>query len=90
MTLEGLKKNIAKLISLYEGERQRADGLAERLAQSQEAVEACKTQIADLNRQIDTQKLKGAFMAEGGNAEARDRLNKLIREIDRCIALLEH
>ena len=89
MTLDGIKKYVTELISLYEGEHQRAKELEGRLAQSQEAVEACKTQIAELQRQIDNRKLAGAFVAEGNNAEAKERVAKLIREIDRCIALLE-
>ena len=42
-----------------------------------------------MNRQIDNQRLTSAFAAEGGNAEAKQRLTKLIAEIDKCISLLD-
>ena len=89
MTLDVIKNDITRLISLYEGERRRSEALQARLSQSQEAVESCKMQIAELNRQIDNLKLTGAFMAGGSRVEAKERVAALIREIDKCIALLE-
>lgn len=87
--LEDIKNNIAKLIALYEAEKQRSDELSERLEKSEEMNLRYKEQIAELNRQIDTNKLMGAFTGSGDNSLAKDRINKLIREIDRCIKLLE-
>lgn len=86
---EDLRNNITRLISLYETEKQRADELSEELGRSRAAEEACMKQIAQLERQIDNQRLAGALTAGDGNPEARERLDKLIHEIDRCIALLE-
>ena len=49
-----------------------------------------KEQIIELEREIDNLKLKGAFMAGGTeNAQARKRIDKLMKEIDRCITLME-
>ena len=87
--LEDVRKNINRLISLYEGERKRADDLSDLLSKSREEVEDCKKQIAELNRQIDNQRLTSAFAAQGGNPEAKQRLTRLIAEIDKCIALLD-
>lgn len=87
--LTDLQDKITKLIALYEGEKQRADMLAEDLAKREETVAALKKQIAELNRQTDNQRLLSAFTSEGRNPVARERLNKLIREIDKCISLLE-
>lgn len=87
--LEEIKSNIVRLISLYEGEKQRADLLAEKLAQSEDAVKSCKVQITELNQQIDNLKLSSAFTGSGDNSVAKERVDKLIREIDRCIKLLE-
>ena len=87
--LEEIKSNIARLVAQYEAERQRADGLAERLAQSEEKCLRYKEQITELNQQIDNLELMRAFQAAGDPAESRERIGKLIREIDRCIKLLE-
>ena len=88
--LEDIKSNIAKLVAQYEAERQRADNLAERLAQSVEKCLKYKEQITDLNQQIDNLELMRAFQAAGDPAESRERIAKLIREIDKCIKLLEN
>ena len=87
--LEDVRTHITRLIALYEGEKKRADDAMALLAESKNEVEACKKQIAELNRQIDNQRLKSAFAASEGDHEARQRLTRLIAEIDKCIALLE-
>ena len=87
--LEDVRSNITRLIALYEGEKKRADDALAHLAEARGEIDACKKQIAELNRQIDNQRLTSAFAAEGGNPEAKMRLTRLITEIDKCIALLE-
>ena len=87
--LEEIKSNIAKLVALYEAERQRADTLAERLSASEQKCRQYKEQITDLNQQIDNLELMRAFSAAGDPAESRERIGKLIKEIDKCIKLLE-
>ena len=88
--LEDVKSNIAKLIALYEAERQRADTLAGKLAESEEKNLKYKEQIADLNQQIDNLDLLRAFQAAGDPAESKARIDRLIHEIDKCIKLLEN
>ncbi len=83
-----IEKKITKLIELYEGERQRADSLSLELSQSRETVLDQQRQIAELKTKIDSVQLQSAFGA-GGGPEAKARLTALIREIDKCIALLE-
>ena len=88
--LEDVKSNIARLIALYEAERQRADTLAGRLAASEEKCLQYKEQIADLNQQIDNLELLRAFQAAGDPTESKARIERLIHEIDKCIKLLEN
>ena len=53
-------------------------------------IEDCRKQIADLERQVDNLKLTEAFTAPAGsNPAAKEKINKMITGIDRCIALLE-
>lgn len=87
--LEEIKSNIAGLVAQYEAERQRADTLAARLAASEEKCRGYREQIADLNQQIDNLELFRAFGASDDPAGARERIAKLVREIDKCIKLLE-
>lgn len=87
--LEDIKSNIEKLISLYETEKQRADALQAQLEQSCETIAAYKEKVTDLDGQIDNLRLQYAFSGAGDPVLAKERITKLIREIDRCIKLLE-
>lgn len=87
--LENIREQITRLVSLYEAEKQRADVLAEKLALREDEVLKYKEQITELNLQIDNLRLTSAFLAGGDNAQAKSRIGSLIREIDRCIKLLE-
>lgn len=88
--LEDIKAGVARLISLYETEKQRADALATQLDDKEAELLKYKEQITDLNRQIDKLKLAGAFSGNADTAASRQRIDKLIREIDKCIKLLEN
>jgi len=88
--LEELKDRIQKLVSLYENEKSKAEGLEVSLRSAQAEVEEYRKKVADLTRQLDNMKLKGAITSgEAASPEAKQRLEKLIREIDKCISLLE-
>ena len=87
--LEDIKSNIARLIALYESQKQRADALEQQLAQCMEQSEEYRKQITDLNQQIDTLRLTSAFSLSTDTRAAKDQVAKLIREIDKCIKLLE-
>lgn len=87
--LEDIKSNITRLIALYEGERQRADSLESSLRESAAQIEQYRAQITELNSRIDNLKLSMAFTGGGDNELAKARIEKLIREIDKCIKMLE-
>lgn len=87
--LEDLQKNIERLIALYEGEKQQRLRLASELDESRARNESLTQQIDRLERQVDNLKLKEAFTAGAGSPEAKERLDKLTKEIDKCISMLE-
>ena len=84
-----LKQNIERLSALYEAEKKRADALDGQLSEERQASRVLREQIVELNRQIDNMKLSEAFRAGGDNRMARERIDKLIGEIDKCIRQLE-
>ena len=86
--LELLRQRIQKLIALYEFEKAERIRLCLELEKAQKQNEACKEQIIELERQIDNQKLAGAFLS-GDNTESKKKIDKLIKEIDKCISLME-
>lgn len=87
--LEGLHDNIGRLIALYETQKQRSAELSQALQESRQALDSCKKQITELNRQIDNLRLTSAFTGSGNSQEAKERINKLVKEIDKCIKLLQ-
>ena len=66
------------------------ESLQAALDKAQAQNEAYRKQITELNRQIDNLKLAEAFkVGNEGSPEAKKKINSLMKEIDRCIALLE-
>ena len=88
--LESLRKDIEKLISLYEAEKAERVKLQSLLAESRAENETCRKQIGDLEQQVNNLQLSEAFGAGGDKAAAKVRIDKLVKEIDKCISLLEN
>ena len=86
--LDELRQKITRLIAAYESEKAECDRLRAALEKSMKQNEAYEQQIIELERQIDNQKLAGAFL-NGNNAESKKRIDRLIKEIDKCISLME-
>ena len=88
--LEKVRQTIRKLIAAYEAEKMERTRLQSALDQVLAQNEAYRKQITELERQIDNLKLAEAFKADGaGSPEAKKKINSLLKEIDRCITLLE-
>ncbi|MCQ2153844.1 MAG: hypothetical protein MJY44_04675 [Bacteroidales bacterium] len=87
--LEGIRTNIERLIALYEKQKKRSDELSLALGQKEVELENCRRQIADLKREVAGLQLSGAFASPAVQADSKERLRKLVAEIDRCIELLE-
>ncbi|MDO5442296.1 MAG: hypothetical protein Q4G10_01360 [Bacteroidia bacterium] len=88
--LEDIQKNFERIIALYEAEREKNNDLLSKLTVSENANETYKKQITELERQIENLKLAEAFLMPAGSAdEAKGRIDSLIKEISKCISLLE-
>ena len=87
--LETVKEKITQLIAAYESEKSKRLKLQSELEQARAENETCRKQIIELERQIDNLKLTEAFKASGSNPEARKKIDSLIKEIDKCISLME-
>lgn len=88
--LEELKANFESLVSLYEKEKGKNETLSARLIESEAACESYKKQISELERKVESLNLTEAFMSPGdSSAAAKEKIEKLIKEIDKCISLLE-
>lgn len=89
--LKELKDNFEKLIALYETQKGKNEELTSRLEEALASCDTYKKQIEELKSKIDNFKLAEAFLAPGGHpAGAKEKIDKLIKEIDKCISLLEN
>ena len=88
--IDKLKKRIQQLIAAYESERAERIRLEAELDRSESQNTEYRKQITELERTIDNLKLADAFKAgNADNTEARKKIDKLIKEIDKCITLME-
>ena len=88
--IERLRQRIQQLISSYETERQERKRLESELERSMAQNETYKKQITELERTIDKLTLADAIKTgNADNTEARKKIDRLIKEIDKCITLME-
>lgn len=77
---------INKLISLREENR----NLKSRNEALETQLQTSEMERKELEKKYDRLKLSGALIGEGEDAiEAKRKINELMREIDKCIALLD-
>ena len=88
--LETVKEKITRLIAAYETEKMEREKLQAELEQTRTQNETYRKQILELERQIDNLKLTEAFKGRAINStEAKRKVDSLVKEIDRCIKLIE-
>ena len=90
-SIDGLKERIAKLISDYEVLREREADLSRKLELSGKLLEEKDITINELKQRLDNLQLTLALGSSSPDrAEAKRKVAGLIKEIDRCIALLNN
>ena len=88
--LETVKGKIRQLIAAYESEKMERIRLQSELEQARVQNEGYRKQIIELERQIDNLKVTEAFKAGGADSSAaKKKIDSLMKEIDRCITLME-
>ena len=88
--LETVKHKITRLMAAYEKEKAERTSAQRELEQVKAQNETYRKQILELERQIDNLKLTEAFKGRAINStEAKRKVDSLLKEIDRCIKLIE-
>ena len=88
--LETVKHKITRLMAAYEKEKAERTSAQRELEQVKAQNETYRKQILELERQIDNLKLTEAFKGRAINStEAKRKVDSLVKEIDRCIKLIE-
>ena len=84
-----LNRKIDELLSKYNSLRNETAELKKDNSVLNEVVHERETVIKDLEAKNERIKLTGALLGEGENAiEAKKKITELVREIDKCVALL--
>jgi hypothetical protein len=86
-----LKEKIETIVSMLEKSEEDRCRLQKEKLQLTEQIKLKATAFEELERRYETLKLAKAILGSGENShDARIRVNRIVREIDKCIALLNH
>lgn len=84
-----LRGQISRLISLYQDLKLEKEELVREKMNLLEQVESLSKKNDDFKHQYDTLKLAKTFAANTGDSQqAKNKISQIVREIDKCIALL--
>lgn len=85
----GFKQKFERFIELYQKLKQENEELREENKELQFSVKVKEGEIKDLLEKLETNELAKTFLASSDNQrDAKLKINKIVREIDNCIALL--
>ncbi|MCK9625352.1 MAG: hypothetical protein M0R23_02670 [Bacteroidales bacterium] len=87
--IKGFKSKIEQIIAMYESEKLLNAQLSEELSKNKKQLVNSNNRITELEKQIDNLQLTEAFKnSSKDEKEAKQKVAKLIKEIDKCIGLL--
>lgn len=81
---------IDKLIKLYISSLEQNKSLESKIQELQSELETLQKEKQDLNNRLKTTRVANAISGGDGSYEAKMQINQLVREIDKCIALLNN
>ncbi len=84
-----LRGQISRLISLYQDLKLEKEELVREKMTLLEQVESLNKENEEFKHQYDTLKLAKTFAVNTGDSQqAKNKISQIVREIDKCIALL--
>ena len=84
-----LKSHIEQIISKYEVALSENISLKKQLQKALEENEEKEDKIKTLEQKVEQMELADAFSVSAGDAkEAKKRIGKIVKEIDKCISML--
>lgn len=85
-----LRRSVEALIAEHEKLVELAAGLSNELSEARRLLAAKNEEVKELQARYERAKFSGAILGSGEDAlTARRRVSELVREIDKCIALLD-
>jgi predicted nuclease with TOPRIM domain len=89
--LTDLKNKIEKLKSLYESVNSEKKTVIKENNELQAIIKTKNDKIKELEKRIETLQLANAFTAASTEKqEAKQRIGRIVREIEKCIAMLNN
>ncbi|MFW6249078.1 MAG: hypothetical protein ACOC4J_04840 [Bacteroidota bacterium] len=87
--IKDLSENLNHIISLYEKTKEEKKELLEENSRLKKEIKSEQVTIEELKEETQRIKISKQLNAgDGENKEVKNRINRLVREIDKCIALL--
>ncbi|HKK42013.1 MAG TPA: hypothetical protein VJ963_06365 [Bacteroidales bacterium] len=84
-----LNRKLDDLLNRYNALKEGFDELKKENEDLKKVLQEREMNMKELEKKYERSKLSGALMGEGENAlEAKRKINELVREIDKCVALL--
>jgi len=88
-SFNNLKEKIKRIVDLYEKEKDKNVSLVKENHELKEKVKFTEQSLNDFKTKYDKLKIAKTLVASSNDLhDAKLRVNKMVREIDRCIALL--
>ena len=85
-----LRRSVEALVSEHEKLVELATGLKNELSEARRLLAEKNEEVKELQARYERAKFSAAVLGSGEDAvTARRRVNELVREIDKCIALLD-
>jgi predicted nuclease with TOPRIM domain len=88
--INDIRKFIEELKNKLDDKVQENNRLNQEILNSEDEVKSLKSNISDLNEQVKLLKLASQIEGKeiGSNKDVKLMINEMVREIDKCIALL--
>lgn len=84
-----LKDSISEIIEMYENKKDENKKLKEKIEELTKIIGFRDNKILELNKQYETLKIAKTITSSSKDAhEAKIKINKIVREIDMCVGLL--
>ena len=86
--IEGIRQKIQSVKIRLQEQQDENDQLRKEFEALQQQVQQKQSEIDELEQKNQKLSLVKGIVAEGENKDARLQINRIVREIDKCIALL--
>ena len=88
-TFEQLQTRIRQVVELYQTERTENEQLKKKSIELEERLKLDDNRLIDLEDKYNKLKISKALIASSNDVhDAKLKVNRMVREIDKCIALL--